>query len=170
MISFLFSPRGRLGARLFVAAVVIVYLLGLASQALTMPDLLGRGGLRLFIAAQLLLVWIWFCLHAKRLHDAGRSGGLALGVALFYLLSVVLLLIVADGLFATFNLPLGDANAGGALWLIMVLYIVSALGGSAQYDLGFVVVAILGFMAVAPIVVALGLTVWTAGLRSAEAK
>jgi uncharacterized membrane protein YhaH (DUF805 family) len=165
-MSFLLSPRGRLSARPFVYGTLVVYLLGIASQFLTTPDVLRHVGLWLFIAAQLLLVWIWFCLHAKRLHDAGRSSGLAVGVALFYLLSIVLLLIVADGLFTTFNLPLGDANAGGTLWLIVVLYIVSALAGSAQYDLAWIVVAILSFMAIVPIVLALALTAWAATLKT----
>ena len=70
---------------------------------------------------QLLLVWIWFCLHAKRLHDAGRSERLGVGIGLLYLLSVVLLLIVADGFLTTPNVPLADANAAGALWLLLVL-------------------------------------------------
>jgi uncharacterized membrane protein YhaH (DUF805 family) len=169
-LSFLASPRGRLSTRPFVYSALLVYLLGIASQFLTAADVLSHGGLWLFIAAQLVLVWIWFCLHVKRLHDAGRSIGLAVGTALFYLFSVVLLLIIADGLFTTFNLPLGDANAGGALWLIVVLYIVSALGGSAQYDLAWIVVAILSFMAIMPIVLALALTVWSASLPSTDEK
>jgi uncharacterized membrane protein YhaH (DUF805 family) len=169
-ISFLFSPRGRLTSQPFISTALVVYLLGIASQFLTTADVLRHGGLWLFIATQSLLVWIWFCLHAKRLHDAGRSIGLAVGIALFYLFSVVLLLIIADGLFTTFNLPLGDANAGGALWLIVVLYIVGALAGSAQYDLAWIVVAILSFMAIMPIVLALALTVWSASLPSADEK
>jgi uncharacterized membrane protein YhaH (DUF805 family) len=169
-VSFLLSPRGRLSAQPFIAATLVVYLLGIASQFLTTADVLRHGGLWLFIAAQSLLVWIWFCLHAKRLHDAGRSIGLAVGIALFYLFSVVLLLIIADGLFTTFNLPLGDANAGGALWLIVVLYIVGALAGSAQYDLAWIVVAILSFMAIMPVVLAFGATVWSASLPGADGK
>jgi hypothetical protein len=58
--------------------------------------------------------------------------------------------------------PLGDANAAGALWLLLLLYIVSALAGSAQYDLTWVVVAILTFLAFVPIVAALGFTLWVA--------
>jgi uncharacterized membrane protein YhaH (DUF805 family) len=169
-ISFLFSPAGRLTPRPFITGALAVYLLGAASQYLTTPDVVQRGGLLPFIAVQLVLVWVWFCLHAKRLHDAGRSSGLALGVGLLYLLSVVLLLIIADGFFVTSSLPLGDANAGGALWLIMLLYIVSALSGSAQYDLTWIVVAILIFMTFVPSIVALACTFWSSRLGSAEAK
>jgi uncharacterized membrane protein YhaH (DUF805 family) len=165
IFDLLLSPRGRLGAQPFVSAALVVYLLGVASQFLTSFDVLRRAGLWLFVAAQLVLIWIWFCLHAKRLHDAGRSSGLALGVALLYLLSVVLLLIVADGFVASAGQPLGDANASAALWLILVLYILSALGGSTQYDLAWVVVAILSFMAIVPTVLALVLTAWAARLK-----
>jgi uncharacterized membrane protein YhaH (DUF805 family) len=167
--NFLFSPRGRLAPRPFVYGALAVYLLGVASQYLTMADVLRRGGLWPFIAVQLVLVWIWFCLHAKRLHDAGRSIGLALGIGLLYVLSVVLLLIIADGFFVTSGLPLGDANTGGALWLLLLLYIVTALSGSMQYDLTWVVVAILTLMTVVPVIVALVFTVWSSRLPSADA-
>jgi uncharacterized membrane protein YhaH (DUF805 family) len=161
-ISFLLSPSGRLKPQPFIYGAIAVYLFGAASHFLTTPDVLRRGGLWPFIAVQLILVWIWFSLHARRLHDAGRSSGLAVGIGLLYLLSVVLLLIVADGFLTTVNVPLGDANAAGALWLLLLLYIVSALAGSAQYDLAWVVVAILTFLAFVPIVAALGFTLWAA--------
>jgi uncharacterized membrane protein YhaH (DUF805 family) len=161
-INFLFSPSGRLKPQPFIYGALAVYLIGAASHFLTTPDVLRRGGLWPFVGVQLLLVWIWFSLHAKRLHDTGRSSGLAVGIGLLYLLSVVLLLIVADGFFNTSTVPMADANAAGALWLLLVLYIVGGFAGSAQYDLAWVVVAILTFMAFVPIVVALGFTWWLA--------
>jgi uncharacterized membrane protein YhaH (DUF805 family) len=161
-ISFLLSPSGRLRPRPFIYGAIGVYLLGAVSHFLTTSDILRRGGLWPFIAVQLVQVWIWFSLHAKRLHDSGRSSGLAVGIGLFYLLSVVLLLIVADGFFNTSTVPMADANAAGALWLLLVLYVVSGFAGSAQYDLAWVVVAILTFMAFVPVVVALGFTLWLA--------
>jgi uncharacterized membrane protein YhaH (DUF805 family) len=168
-LRFFVSPRGRLAPQGFVYGAIAVYLLGAASQLLTTADILHRAGLLPFIAVQLVVVWIWFCLHARRLHDAGRSSGLAVGIALLYLLSVVLLLIVADGFFTTSaGAPLGDANAQGALWLLLVLYIVSALAGSSQYDLTWVVVTILIVMAFLPIIVALGFSVWAARKPSAK--
>jgi uncharacterized membrane protein YhaH (DUF805 family) len=164
-LSILFSPSGRLKPQPFIYGAIIVYLLGVASQLLTTPDIVGRDGLLLFIAAQLVLVWLWFSLHAKRLHDAGRSSGVAVGIALFYLLSVVLLLIVVDGVFTTASGPLGQANAGSAL---LLLYILGALSGSGQYDLTWVVVGVLIFMAVAPIVLAVGFTLWAASRPAAK--
>jgi uncharacterized membrane protein YhaH (DUF805 family) len=164
-LRFFLSPRGRLEPQPFVYGAIAVYLLGAASQLLTTADILRHAGLLPFVAVQLLLVWAWFSLHAKRLHDAGRSSGLAVGIALLYLLSVVLLLIVADGFFTTANTPLGQANAGVAL---LILYIFSAFAGSSQYDLTWVVVGILIFMAVVPIAVALAFTLWAATRPSAE--
>jgi hypothetical protein len=108
------------------------------------------------------LIWVWFVLHAQRLHDAGRGSGLAVGVALLYVLSIVLLLIVAEGFFNTSDGLMANPNAAGALGLILLLYIVSTLLGSAQYDLAWVVVAILTLMAFLPIIAALSLTLWAA--------
>jgi uncharacterized membrane protein YhaH (DUF805 family) len=168
-LRFFLSPSGWLKPQPFIYGAIAVYLFGAASHLLTTADILRRSGLLPFIAVQLLLVWIWFSLHAKRLHDAGRSSGLAVGIALLYLLSVVLLLIVADGFFTTSSsAPMGDASAQGALWLLLLLYVVSALAGSGQYDLTWVVVAILIVMAFVPILVALCFSVWVARKPSAK--
>ena len=161
-VRFLLSPGGRMRPQPFIYAAAAVYLAGIASHLLTAPDVLLRAGLWPFVAVQIVLTWIWFTLHAQRLHDAGRTSGLAVGVCLLYVLSIVLLLIVADSFFNTSNGPMADANATGALWLILVLYIVAALLGSTQYDLGWVVVAILTLLALLPIVVALAFTAWAA--------
>jgi uncharacterized membrane protein YhaH (DUF805 family) len=159
---FLFSPNGRLRPAPFIYGAAAVYLTGAASHLLTTPHVITRAGLWPFIAAQILLIWVWFALHAKRLHDAGRSNGLAVGVAVLYALSVLLLLIVADSFFNTSDGPMMDANATSALGLILVLYIVSALAGSSQYDLAWAVVVILTFMAFVPIIAAVSLTIWSA--------
>src|ERR1700739_2233373 len=95
------SPAGRLRQQRFIYGACAVYLAGAASQWLTAPDVIARGGLWPFIAVQLVLIWIWFVLHSKRLHDAGHSIGPAVGVALLYILSIALLLIVADSFFNT---------------------------------------------------------------------
>jgi uncharacterized membrane protein YhaH (DUF805 family) len=163
-----FSPRGRLQPQPFIYGAAAVYVAGVASHLLTAPDVLGRAGLWPFVVVQVILTWIWFTLHAQRLHDAGRTSGVAVGVCLLYVLSIVLLLIVADGFFNTSNGPMADANATSALWLIMVLYIVAALLGSTQYDLGWAVVVILTLMAFLPIVVAFVFTIWTATRPSIE--
>jgi hypothetical protein len=147
--------------------VAAVYLVGVASHLLTVPDVIARGGLWPFIAAQILLIWIWFVLHAQRLHDAGRGSGPAVGVALLYMLSVVLLLIVAESFFNTSDGLMANANATSALGLIVVFYIFATLAASSQNDLAWVVVAILTLMAFMPVVVALGFTLWAAARPSA---
>ena len=116
----------------------------------------------------ILLIWVWFCLHAKRLHDAGHGSGLAVGIALLYALSVVLLLIVADGFFNTSDGLMSNANATSALGLILILYIFSTLAGSSQYDLAWAVVAILTLIALLPIVGGGGIYALAATRPSAE--
>jgi hypothetical protein len=144
-LRFFLSPSGWLKPQPFIYGAIAVYLFGAASHLLTTADILRRSGLLPFIA------------------------GLAVGIALLYLLSVVLLLIVADGFFTTSSsAPMGDASAQGALWLLLLLYVVSALAGSGQYDLTWVVVAILIVMAFVPILVALCFSVWVARKPSAK--
>jgi uncharacterized membrane protein YhaH (DUF805 family) len=161
-LRFLFSPNGRVLPQPFVYVAVAVYLAGLASHLLTSPNVIGRGGLWPFIAAQIVLIWIWFALHGKRLHDAGRSAGLAVGVTLLYVLSVALLLIVADAFFNTSDGLMGNANAASALGLILLVYVVATLLGTPHYDAAWAVVALLTLLAVLPIVVALVFTGWAA--------
>jgi uncharacterized membrane protein YhaH (DUF805 family) len=87
-LRFLFSPNGRLQPRAFWFGAAAVYLAGLASQWLTVPDVIAWGGLWPFMIAQALLIWVWFSLHAKRLRDCGHSVGIAVGISLLYALSV----------------------------------------------------------------------------------
>jgi len=164
--SFL-TPRGRLKPQPFIYGAVAIYLLGVLSQWLTVPDVLTRAGLWPFIAAQLVLIWLWFVVHAKRLHDSGRTAGLAAGVALLYVLSLALLLIVAYSFFNTSDGLMANASATSALGLILLFYIVATLLGSMQYDLAWVVVAILTLLAILPIVVTVVFTFWTATRPSA---
>jgi uncharacterized membrane protein YhaH (DUF805 family) len=165
--SFL-TPQGRLKPRPFIYGAVAIYLLGVFSQWLTVPDVLTRAGLWPFIALQVVLICFWFVVHAKRLHDAGRTAGLATGVALLYVLSLALLLIVADSFFNTSEGLMANASATSALGLILLFYIVATLLGSMQYDLAWVVVAILTLLAMLPIVVTLVFTVWAATRPSIE--
>ena len=75
-----FSPSGRLSPQIFIVLIVLVYLAGAVSHALTVPDVITRTGLWPFVAAQALLIWIWYALHAKRLRDGGRATGLAVSI------------------------------------------------------------------------------------------
>jgi hypothetical protein len=164
----LFSPRGRLRPRPFVASIAFVYVAGAASQWLTVPDVTAHIGLWAFAAAQAVLTWLWFVLHARRLHDAARGEGLAVAVALLYVLSLALLLILATNFLAGSETTLGNASATSALELILVLYTVMTLLGSTHYDLASAVVGILTVCALAPILIALFFTLWTATRPSVE--
>lgn len=166
--SFLFSPGGRLRPQAFVYGAIAVYLAGAVSHLLTTPDIITRAGLWPFVTAQALLVWIWFVLHAKRLHDAGRGSGLAVGVGVLYVLSVVLLMFIADSFFNTTGGLMDNAGAAGALELILLLYVIVTLIGSPHYDLAWAMVVALMLIGLVPLVVALIFTVWTARRPSQE--
>ncbi len=164
----LISPQGRLRPQPFLVAVAAVYVAGALSHWLTVPDVIARVGLWAFAAAQAALTWLWFVLHAKRLHDAGRSEGLAIAIALLYVLSLVLLLLLATNFFAGSEPgSLGGASATSALELVLLLYIVMTLTGPMQYDLTWIVVALLTLFAFVPVLVALFFSLWTATRISA---
>ena len=151
------SPQGRLRRQPFVIGIGLVYLAATASHLLTVSGVTARVGLWPFAIAQAALTWLWFILHARRLHDAGRGHGLALALAILYLMSLLLLLIfstVTDG-------------PTSVLDLILILYIVMALGGSLHPSL---LVHILTLCALAPSVIALVFTVWAATRPSIAAK
>jgi uncharacterized membrane protein YhaH (DUF805 family) len=169
-VQFLFSPNGRLKPQPFIYGAAGVYLFGAASHLLTTPDVIRHGGLWPFVAAQILLIWIWFVLHAKRLHDAGKNNGLAIAVGLLYGLSLVLLLIVADSFFNTTDGLMDNAGASGALELILLLYVIVTLIGSPHYDLAWLLVVILMLIGLAPIVVAVVFSAWTARRPSLAGK
>jgi uncharacterized membrane protein YhaH (DUF805 family) len=161
-LRFLLSPSGRLSPQAFVVAVVVVYLAGAASHALTMPTIMARTGPWLFAAVQALLIWVWYVLHAKRLHDAHRSVGPAIGVSILYALSIALLSILAASFYAPLAGQISDANAASALGLILLISIVAVLLGSAHYDLTWLVVAILVLLSLLPVIFAIGVTVFAA--------
>jgi uncharacterized membrane protein YhaH (DUF805 family) len=160
--SFL-SPSGRLSPQSFLVAVVLVYGVAVASQALTLRDVIKVAGLWPFLVAQLVLVWIWYVLHARRLRDAGKSAGIAVAVSLLYGLSVALLVIVAGAFYgALAGENAIDPNATGALNLILFVSVVAMLSGMPHDSLAWLIVAVLLLIAYAPIVLALATTVWAA--------
>ena len=169
-IRFLLSPFGRLAPQVFVVAVIVVYLAGVASHALTMPTIIARTGPWLFAAVQALLIWVWYVLHAKRLRDAGRSVGPAIGASILYALSIILLLILAVSFYSPLAGQVSDANTASALGLILLISIVAILLGSAHYDLTWLVVAILVLLSLLPVIVAIGVTVFAATRPSGEGR
>jgi hypothetical protein len=85
-----------------------------ASQALTLADVIKPAGLWPFLAAQIVLVWIWYALHAKRLRDAGKPVGVAVATCLLYVLSVVLLVIIAGAFYGALAGQGTDPNTASA--------------------------------------------------------
>ena len=167
VLSF-FSPAGRLRPQPFLTGIAAVYITGVLSHWLTVPDVTARVGLWAFVAAQAALIWLWFVLHAKRLHDAGRGEGLAIAVAFLYVLSLILLLLLATNFFIGSEAgSLGNASATSALEVVLLLYIVMTLAGPMQYDLTWIVVVILTLFAFVPVLIALFFTLWTATRTSA---
>jgi uncharacterized membrane protein YhaH (DUF805 family) len=162
VLRFVFSPDGRLEPRTFMFAVIIVYLIGAASHLLTLPAIIARDGPWPFAAGQALLIWIWFALHARRLRDAGRGVAPAVGASLLYALSVTLLVILATSFYVPLAGEVPDANAASALGLILLVSIIAVLLGSSHYDLTWLAVAVLFFLSLAPLLVALGVTWWAA--------
>ena len=163
-----FLPQGKLTPQPFLAAIAAVYIAGALSHWLTVPDVIARAGLWAFAAAQAALIWLWFILHAKRLHDARRGEGMAIAVALLYVLSLILLLLLATNFFTGLVAgSLGSASATSALELVLLLYIMMTLTSPTQYDLTWIVVLILTFFAFVPVLVALFFTLWTATRTSA---
>jgi uncharacterized membrane protein YhaH (DUF805 family) len=160
-LRFLFSPSGRLPPRTFVVAALAVYIAGAASQLLTAADMTARG-FWLFAAIQALLIWIWYALHAKRLRDADAPVGLAAGVSVLYALSVALLLLVAAAFFATATSATTEADATGAMSVILFVTIIATLSASSHYDAGWFIVAIFTALATLPVLLAVVVTVWAA--------
>ncbi len=156
-----FSPTGRLAPPAFALAVILVYAAGVAAHWLTKPDIIARAGLWPFVAVQAALIWVWFALHAKRLRDAGRGVGLAVGVGLLYVLSVVLLIVVAASFLDTSG-AVSDPNAASAFGLLLLASIIAMLLGAPHYDFAWLMVTILTVTALVPVVVALVFTLWTA--------
>jgi len=164
----IFFPSGRLSPQLFVVLVVLVYLAGIASHALTVPDVIARAWLWPFIAAQALLIWIWYALHAKRLHDAGRAAGLAAAAAILYTLAVALMIIVAASFYGALSAQAPDANTASALGLILLVSVIAILLGAPHYDAAWLMVTVLLLLAFVPIILAVAVTLWAATEPSAR--
>lgn len=163
----LFSPSGRLPPQTFIVLAVLVYLAGVASHALTLPDAIARAGLWPFVVAQALLIWIWYALHAKRLHDAGRQAALAAGAGILYALSVALMIIIAVSFYTPLAGQVPDASTASALGLILLVSIIAILLGAPHYDVAWLMVAILLLIAFVPIMLAAAVTLWAATRPSA---
>lgn len=167
-LRILLSPSGRLRPQAFIIAVVLVYIAGVASHALTLRDVIKSAGLWPFLAAQIALVWIWYALHAKRLRDAGRTPAIAIATSLLYVLSVALLVIIAGAFYGALAGQGTDPNTASALGLILFVSIIAMLSGTPHDSLAWLIVAILLVIAYLPIGLAVVTTLWAATRPTAE--
>ncbi len=165
-LRIIFSPSGRLSPQLFIVLVVLVYLAGVASHALTVPDVIMRAGLWPFVAAQALLIWIWYALHARRLHDAGRTASLAAAATILYTLAVALMIIVAASFYGALSAQAPDVNTASALGLILLVAVIAILLGAPHYDVAWLMVTVLLLLAFVPIILAVAVTLWAASRPS----
>ena len=168
VLRLFFSPSGRLGPQAFIIAILLVYVAGVASQALTLRDVIKSAGLWPFLAAQIVLIWMWYALHAKRLRDAGKPVGLAVAASLLYVLSVALLVIIAGAFYGALAGQGTDPNTAGALGLILFVSIIAMLSGTPHDSLAWLIVAILLAIAYLPIGLAVVTTLWAATRPTAE--
>jgi hypothetical protein len=168
LLRIIFSPSGRLSPQIFIVLIVLVYLAGAASHALTVPDVITRAGLWPFIAAQALLIWIWYALHAKRLRDGGRATGLAAAAAILYTLAVALMIIIAASFYGALSAQAPDANTASALGLILLVSVIAILLGAPHYDVAWLMVTVLLLLAFVPIIVAVAVTLWAATRPSVQ--
>ncbi len=148
-----FSIDGRLRPQPFILTALAIYAAAAASQWLTGATAVAWGGLWPYAIVQLLLCWLWFVVHARRLRDAGRAVWPAAAVTALYLLSLVLLVVVAGK---------------GALGLILLVAVIATLRGWAQHDSTPLFAALMTFMAFVPVMVAIVFTLWAATRPSAR--
>lgn len=165
----LFSSSGTIGRGPFAVAVCGVYLTGLASQILLIGPVVLRAGFWPFILLHAALLWVWYALHARRLRDAGRGVGAAVGVAIVNVLSMIFLLMVISFLVSPVEGQPGE-TAGGVLatWVVLIMFVEIFAGAPHLGWLGRVLMVIVG-IAMLPILLAVGFSVWTGTRRSAPA-
>lgn len=157
-----FARSGRLARQPFAIAVIIVYMLGSASQILLTQPILARAGVWPFALLHAVLLWIWYVLHIKRLRDAGHGTGSALGIAIVNALFLLFLMMLV-ALFATPE-PGGEA-AGNILgtWIV-VIFLLAVISGTPALGVFAVVLWAIIVIAMLPIFLALGYSIW-AGTR-----
>ena len=157
-LALFFSGFGRLAPKPFARAVVAVYVAAFLSQLLISPPVMLRIGLAAFALVQAMAMWAWFCLHAKRLRDADCPIGPAMAIVVLYALAMILLIIAL----VVGMTPGGDgATAGGGTDVLISSYLVKALAGDP--DPGFFAYVAVGILALifAPMLIAMGFSIWT---------
>src|SRR5262245_25776731 len=155
-LALFFCARGRLAPRAFTAATAVVYGTAFLSQLLISRPVMLRAGLAPFALVQAIAIWCWFCLHAKRLRDAGRRIGVAVAIAVLYALAVILFLLLV-----ALIMPFGDAAQTARPDDVPTLPLLIATLTAETGIFAYVAAAILALV-VAPVPMAIGLSIWAA--------
>jgi hypothetical protein len=164
------SSSGRLAPLPFAAAVLVVYLVSFGSQVLLSPPVTRWAGVWAFLLVQAALIWAWIVLHGNRLRDAGRPIGLAVGIACVYALEVVLLvLLVWLLLSAGLNRPDEPAGSASILNLLVIVTLLTMLGGDPNLGELQVWVMALVVLMLLPVALALGFSIWAGTQPSVQA-
>ena len=148
-----------------------VYLLALASHALTAPHWLARGGLLAFALAQIVLLWSWYALHVKRLRDARHAPAPAIGIALIYLLALVLLVLILAFFMQSAGQALGSGDtlpSSSVLALYLLMFLLGMLASPGSLDMLDVTTAVLALVLASPLLIVTGFTLWAATRPSAR--
>jgi uncharacterized membrane protein YhaH (DUF805 family) len=166
--SELFTLSGQLARKPFVITVTAVYLLGFASQVFLTAPVLARAGLLPFIVLHAVLLWLWFTIHAKRLRDAGRNTGSAVGIAVVNVLAITLLLLVIAFLISPVEDQPGETVGSILATWIVLIFLLKILSGAP--DLGWLGVFLLIMFAIAlvPILLAVGFSIWVGMLPAKQ--
>jgi uncharacterized membrane protein YhaH (DUF805 family) len=168
-LALLFSSHGRIARKPFVLAVLLVYVLIVASQLLLSKTVIARLNILPFALAQGLLLFCWYALHTKRLRDTGHGTGAATGIAVLNTLSVVLFLLLLELMLGISAMGIAskkeDQELVAVLFIIFLLALFSPGNDpiSAFYILSFVV---LGMIALSPVIAA-GFSLWLGTRASA---
>jgi uncharacterized membrane protein YhaH (DUF805 family) len=167
--SSLLSSAGTLGRGRFAVLVVIVYAVGLASQALLTGPVLLRVGLWPFIVLHAALLWVWYAVHARRLRDAGRDVGPAIGIAIVNVLSVTFLVMVMLLLVTPVEGQPGETVGGVLATWIVFMFMLQVLSGNVQLGWFGILLDVLLFIALVPISLAVGFSLWAGTRGSVQA-
>ena len=155
-LALFFSARGRLAPRAFAAGAAAVYGTAFLSQLLISAPVMLHAGLAPFALVQAIATWSWFCLHAKRLRDADRGIGVAVAIAVLYALAVILFLLLV-----ALIMPPGDAAQTASADDVRALPLLIATLTAETGIFAYVAAAILALV-VAPVPVAIALSIWAA--------
>jgi len=165
-LALFLSASGRVASRPFGYAVVIVYVVGFASQILLGAPVIARSGLWPFALTQAALTWMWFALHAKRRRDAGAGPGAAAGIAILYALSIALLLLVLAFFLSVASQDANNTDASQIAGFLIVFYLL-ALFSHDMGSIGGFIMALL-VTACAPAIIAIAYSIF-AGTRPSAA-